>query len=243
MSAPAIVFVGAVCMLESLPDGVLARGCTGAAEWTIAAPAAAMAVKGRPGGQFRGLAVDVQLSDGDSTWLGVSEPAAEGSRKLGLVRHDWQRDVTHSFRGADAGPCGFDVHDLMLRGDTLWVATDLGVSRLRLSREDWDEWAHYTRASDGSALEETACASVLSTVAEAASAPGGDALAARLAEFRPRFWKRHQRRAAAARRSGTRPASPTKRRRNEQALGGARGAGAGRGADVPPRSLRRPQEA
>jgi hypothetical protein len=244
MSASAALFVGAICLLESLPEGVLARGCTAGEEWTIAAPPVAMVMKGRPGGQFRGRTVDIQLSDGDSAWLAVSEPAPEGSRPLGLVRHDWKRDVTHPFRGSDAGPCGFDVHDLMLRGDILWVATDLGVSRLRLSREDWDEWAHYTRAADGRKLEETACASVLSTVAEAASEPGGDALAARLAEFRPRFWKRHQRRAAAARRSaGTRPASPPRRRTNEQTLGNARGAGAGRGADVHPRPLRRPKEA
>src|SRR5688500_3721425 len=181
MSASAILLVGAVCLLESLPEGILARGCGGTGEWTIEAPPAVMAVKGTRGGFVDGATVQVQLNDGDSAWLGVSEQTPEGARPLGLVRRDLKRNATHAFRGTDAGPCGFDVHDLMLRGDTLWVATDLGVSRLRLSREDWDEWSHYTRASDGSALEETACASVLSTVAEEASAPGGDHLAARLA--------------------------------------------------------------
>ena len=98
--------------------------------------------------------------------------------------------AAHAFRGTDAGPCGFLVQDLLLRDDTLWVATDLGVSRLRLSPEDWDEWTHYALATDGAALEETACGSLLSVVAEAAAAPGGEELGRWLAEFRPKFVKR-----------------------------------------------------
>jgi len=152
-----------------------------------------------------GAVVDVQLSDGASLWLGVSERRGCAVRPRGLVRFDWRRGAAHHFRGTDAGPCGFLVQDLLLRDDTLWVATDLGVSRLRLSPEEWDEWTHYGPA-DGGALEETACAGLLAAVAESAAAPGGEALSQLLAEFRPRFARRVKR--------GTRPASSLAGRAN-----------------------------
>lgn len=200
MSPCAVMLLsGCICALESIPDGVRARACAGTATWTIAAPPASRAVNGTPGGVFRGLAVDVVLDDGESLWLGVSDRRGGDVQPRGLVRHDWKRNAAHAFRGTDAGPCGFHVKDLMLRDDTLWVATDLGVSRLRLSREDWDEWTHYALDTGGARLEETACASMLTAAAEASAMPGAEDLARWLSEFRPKFWKR--------RRLGMRPAS------------------------------------
>ena len=195
-----------ICRLESLPDGVRAEGCADGGAWTIAAPSVATAaVNGAAGGVFRDatLAVDVQVDDGTTLWLGASERRACGLLPRGLIRYDRRQDTTHAFRGTDAGPCGFLVQALLLRGDTLWVATDLGVSRLRVASEDWDEWTHYARTADGDGLEETACRSLLAQVAEAAAAPGGEALGRLLAEFRPKFAKR-----------GMRPASARLRRRN-----------------------------
>lgn len=192
-----------VCALESVPDGVRARSCVDGATWTIAAPpVVTAAVAGAAGGALHGAtlgvikqgqAVDVLLSDGASLWMGVSERLGCGLRPRGLVRYDWKRGAAHAFRGTDAGPCGFLVQDLLLRDDTLWVATDLGVSRLRLSPEDWDEWTHYALSTDGAGLEETACGSLLAVVAEAAKAPGGEELGGWLAEFRPKFVKRLRR--------------------------------------------------
>ena len=245
-SVPATAGLGrGVCALESVADGVRALGCVvgeSAAEspsaWTIAAPpVATVAVRGVAGGTFRGAtlgvikqgqAVDVMVSDGASLWLGISERLECGLRPRGLVRYDWKRDLGHAFRGTDAGPCGFRVQDLLLRDDTLWVATDLGVSRLRVSPDDWDEWTHFAPSSDGAALEETACASLLAVVAEAAAAPGDEEMGRWLAEFRPKFVKRFRR--------GMRTASARVRRRNEQALGHAGRDGVGRRVDVPPRS-------
>jgi hypothetical protein len=126
--------------------------------------------------------------------MGLSESRGCGIRPRGLVRYDLAHGATHAFRGTDTGPCGFLVQDLLLRDDTLWVATDLGVSRLRVSPEDWDEWTHYALSPDGAGMEETSCSSVLAVVAEAAAAPGGEDLGRWLAEFRPRFVKRLQRR-------------------------------------------------
>jgi hypothetical protein len=204
----------AVCGLESVPDGVRPLRC----------------------GEDAGNAgARLSVREGASLWMAVSEPGACGARPRGLVRYDLELGQAHAFRGTDAGPCGFQVHDLLLRGDTLWVATDLGVSRLRPSPDDWDEWTHYAVAPDGATLEETACGALLAAVAEEVRAPGGEELGRWLAEFRPRFFKRLRR--------GTRPASNAGRRRNEEGLGHAGRAGAGRGADVHPRPLVGPEAA
>ncbi len=174
-----------------MPDGVRARGCVDGATWTIAAPPVVTAViESAAGGALGGASLDVLVSDGATSWLGVSERRGCALRPHGLVRYDSKRDTAHAFRGTDAGPCGFLVQDLLLRDDTLWVATDLGVSRLRLSPEDWDEWTHYSISSDGAGLEEVACGSLLALVAEAATAPGGEELGRWLAEFRPKFVRR-----------------------------------------------------
>jgi hypothetical protein len=197
------------CALESASDGVRARRCDP---------------------DVPEIMRDVRLDDGASLWTGDS--GACGPR--GLVREDRFGGRTHAFRGTDAGPCGFRVHDLLLRGDTLWVATDLGVSRLRLSPDDWDEWTHYALTAEGD-LEETACSALLMPVAFAALAPGGDDVGRLLAEFRPRFVRRLPR--------GMRPASTAGRRRDEQAVGDAERAGAGGGAHVHPRSHGGPEPA
>jgi hypothetical protein len=226
--APATAGLAAgACALEAVPEGVRVRGCaagdgTPPPEWTIAAPPVDVVVAGTGGGMLEEATVNVALSAGGTLWLGLSERDGCRRRPRGLVRYDWKRDAANAFRGTDTGPCGFDVQDLLLRGDTLWVATDLGVSRIRVSPDEWDEWAHYAPSTDGGTLEEATCYSLLSLVAEAAAAPGGEELGRRLAEFRPKFTRRLRR--------GTRPASPGVRRRNEQTLGhpGRAGTGSGR---------------
>jgi hypothetical protein len=183
-----------VCALESVPEGVRTRSCADGASWTIDATPAATVVEGSEGwGLLDGATVDVMLSDGASLWMGLSESRGGRVRPRGLVRYDLAHGEVHAFRGTDTGPCGFHVHDLLLRDDTLWVATDLGVSRRRLSPEDWDEWTHYALSTDGAGMEETACSSLLAVVAEAAVAPGGEELGGWLAEFRPKFVKRSRR--------------------------------------------------
>jgi|SRR5688572_13938823 len=182
-----------ICALESVPEGVRARSCAGPILSMDAAPAATVVAGSEGWGLLGGAAVDVMLSDGASVWMGLSESRDCRVRPRGLVRHDLAHGGAHAFRGKDAGPCGFHVQDLLLRDDTLWVATDLGVSRLRVSPEDWDEWTHYALSTDGAGLEETACSSLLAVVAEAAAAPGGEELGGLLAEFRPKFVKRTRR--------------------------------------------------
>jgi hypothetical protein len=167
------------------------RGCEGETCWAVADGTVA---RSGPGGRIEerrpaflaGARVDAAAVYGDSLWLGLSTP---GGEPLGLVRYDWTRRAPQVFRGADTGPCGFFVLDVAVRDGTLWVTTDLGVSRLALAAE-WDEWTHFRAAPFG--LEETACATLLAAAIEEA----GDAAAVRrhVAAFRPRFWKRYQRR-------------------------------------------------
>jgi hypothetical protein len=152
----------------------------------------AEAATARPGALPGGAVADVTVVDGNTAWIGASEVRGDARLPRGLLRYDRASGRLHAFRGTDSGPCGFDVLALELRDGTLWVTTELGVSRFRVS-EEWDEWAHFARAGDGS-LEETACSTLLAPAAEAALAPGGEAVRARLAEFRPRFWRRYQKR-------------------------------------------------
>jgi hypothetical protein len=149
---------------------------------------------------LRGAAVDAIAVHGGALWLGLSAMRDGAPAPLGLVRYDWARDRVRAFRGTDSGPCGFFVHDLLVHEDTLWVATDLGVSRLGLSPDTWDEWTHF---APGPEPGETACATLLGRVLDARAAPAGEAAARWLAEFRPRFWKRHSRRTKSR---GTSPA-------------------------------------
>ena len=160
----------------AMVDGAIARQDAGARE--VRRPAF-----------LRGAEVEVMTADGDTLWLGLST-SRDGERwPLGLVRYDWARDRVHAFRGTDSGPCGFFVRDLTVSGGVLWVATDLGVSRLGVSPDAWDEWTHYTVAGDG-ALEEVSCAGL---VAEAMAADPAR-VPRWVAEFRPRYWRRAGRR-------------------------------------------------
>jgi hypothetical protein len=139
-----------------------------------------------------GVLVESSVDDGDTVWLATSVARAGGREPGGLVQFDRATGALHAFKGTDAGPCGFAVTGLAVRDGALWVTTDLGVSRLRVALE-WDEWAHFAPGPAGE-MEETSCGALLAPAAEAALAPGGEAIRARLAEFRPRFWRRYQKR-------------------------------------------------
>ena len=133
---------------------------------------------------LRGAREDAIAVHRGTVWLGLSTDRGDPVVPLGLVRYDWTADRAHAFRGTDSGPCGFFVRGLLVRDETLWVATELGASRLRLSPDTWDEWTHFGPEAEGEGDGETACATLLAGAADARW----------LAEFRPRFWKRHSRR-------------------------------------------------
>lgn len=59
---------------------------------------------------------------------------------LGLIKYDWDKEVLYIFKGKENGPCGFVIHDLLWRKGSLWVATDIGLSRWDSKK---DKWTHY----------------------------------------------------------------------------------------------------
>jgi len=59
---------------------------------------------------------------------------------LGLIKYDWHTKSLTSYKGKNKGPCGFIMHDLLWAQGFLWVATDVGISRLN-SKDD--KWTHY----------------------------------------------------------------------------------------------------
>ena len=169
-----------------------ATACWSAGDGALVREAASGAREIRRPAFLRDAVVDAMAAaEGDTVWLGLST-LRDGERwPLGLVRYDWLNGRAHAFRGTDAGPCGFFVHDLQVRDGILWVSTDLGVSRLGISPEAWDEWTHFT-SGPGGALEEVSCAGL---VAEAMAADP-TRVPRWVAEFRPRYWRREGRRAA-----------------------------------------------
>lgn len=79
------------------------------------------------------------LREGNNLWvgtLGVHECLGHPPG-IGLVRYDWKTGETEVFSGDRPGPIGFLILDLLLDGHDLWVATDLGLSRLDLRTLQW----------------------------------------------------------------------------------------------------------
>jgi hypothetical protein len=104
--------------------------------------------------ELRNYPIHKVVSDGESLWAAttlnyecIGHPPA-----LGLIRYKWNtQELTH-YKGKNDGPCGFVIHDLLLRQGILWVATDIGLSR-RDSKSG--QWTHYLpdRKSPGKVAE------------------------------------------------------------------------------------------
>jgi|GEM_PF-3218195 len=114
----------------------------------------------------------------------------------GLVRYEWNTGTTVTYEGSDGGPLGFVVNDLLLDGDVLWVATDLGISRLQIATNLWRHWAA-EGSGDKVIMEETSPEELyrhlLDTVPKSALMTDSyeNQLVEALARFRPRFLQRY----------------------------------------------------
>lgn len=97
---------------------------------------------------LRDVSIGHIAHDGETLWLGTAGyyegPSGYGH---GLVRYDWKTDRISSFEGTDDGPCGFMVHGLHLEKNSLWVATDLGLSRWDRKSRRWDHYVPYPAGS------------------------------------------------------------------------------------------------
>jgi len=80
--------------------------------------------------------------DGRNIWAATTnnyectghEPA------LGLIKYDWEKDTLTTYKDTETGPCGFIINELLWSQGSLWVATDVGVSRWDAGQ---DKWIHY----------------------------------------------------------------------------------------------------
>ncbi len=107
---------------------------------------------------IRDSSVRPVLYDGKYLWFGTfGAYECIGSTPMhGLVRYEWDTDRIETFKGKEDGPCGFIINDLLLQGDDLWVATDLGLSRLNRKLKKWD---HYLPDPDAiTPMRQTTCA-------------------------------------------------------------------------------------
>jgi hypothetical protein len=91
---------------------------------------------------LRDSSIDRVVHDGKSLWIAtaMSHECSGDQPAHGLVRYDWGRVKLETFEGRDEGPCGFSVHDLALDAESLWVATDLGLSRWDRRTEKWESF-------------------------------------------------------------------------------------------------------
>lgn len=105
---------------------------------------------------LRDKSIDHIVHDGRLLWFSVAQHYERGGPTHGLARYDWESRTLQTMRGDDA-PCGWDVNDLAVIGDELWVATSIAVSRLELPT---NRWRHFVPSADGARLEQRDCRSV-----------------------------------------------------------------------------------
>jgi hypothetical protein len=88
---------------------------------------------------LRNVSINSIAAEGDIVWFGTTQNGeCEGQPFVhGLVRYDWRTRQTKTWEGSDDGPVGFVINAIALRDSSLWVATDLGLSRLDLATNAW----------------------------------------------------------------------------------------------------------
>jgi len=88
---------------------------------------------------LRDVSVNGIAADGDIVWFGTTrEQECLGQPFVhGLVRYDWKSGDITTWEGADDGPIGFVITAIVLRDRSLWVQTELGLSRLDLETNTW----------------------------------------------------------------------------------------------------------
>ncbi|GEM_PF-6712471 len=89
---------------------------------------------------LRDKSIAALATDGKTFWLGVEQQYEGATEPQGMARYDWDSDRLQPLVRDDA-PCGSSVSDILLRGSTLWVTTDFGLSRLDLGTGRWSHTA------------------------------------------------------------------------------------------------------
>ena len=144
---------------------------------------------------IRDSSVDRIVHDGQALWLATTthRECSGNPPTHGLVRYDWSTGRIQSYEKRDDGPCGFTIHDLLIDGGYLWVASDLGLSRRRLGRERWQHFVPDATATPP--MRPTTCEALYSRLLdtlprEATDVQGGSyykQLLDPLKRFRPKY--------------------------------------------------------
>jgi hypothetical protein len=141
------------------------------------------------------------LHDGKMLWLGTATDCAEGEGvppAHGLVRYDWDKDRVETHLNTGEGPCGFVVHGLVEVKGTLWVATDLGLSRWNRKTNRWDNFLPEVnpnpifRPTTCQALYEKLLPTLPTTINPVYGLSAHQQLIQSLKHFRPQFFNTFQ---------------------------------------------------
>jgi hypothetical protein len=100
------------------------------------------------------VSINAIAAEGDVVWFGTTHhgecvglPIAHG-----LVRYNFATGEFRTFEKSDDGPAGFVIHDIRIEPSWLWVATDLGISRMDRKTGAWQHWLPGERATRVDAL-------------------------------------------------------------------------------------------
>lgn len=137
--------------------------------------------------------------DGENLWATTSyRYVCEGNPPaLGLVKYNWVNKTIIQFNSVTEGPCGLVPHDLVWKNGSLWVATDIGLSRWI---KDKNQWIHYLPdENDYSNVNTVSCPEIYTQLLDKFSTIDAlceettqcrDVLLDNLKKFRPDYFKR-----------------------------------------------------
>ena len=109
--------------------------------------------------ELAALSVVAMVPDRDFFWLGT-EIDGEGTAEPGipLARYRWSDNSLTVLSEQTGAPCTLRMHALARSGNSLWVASDLGLAITELPALHWH---YYVPSADGKSLVETSCEQVI----------------------------------------------------------------------------------
>lgn len=80
--------------------------------------------------------------DGTNLWAATTKnyECSGNPPSIGIVKYDWANKILNKVINDKDAPCGFVVNDLLIAHGYLWVATDIGISRLHLENKNWKHY-------------------------------------------------------------------------------------------------------
>ena len=139
---------------------------------------------------------------GDNLWIGTAWYGECGTGVgVGVLSAYFANDEIYADWTLGAGTCGFQVSDMVVYSDALWIATELGLSKVSLSGSRYQykkfDWTNYIPTGDAEKpMREVSCDDLYEELfqsEELAAAPPNDdgppyaVLWGRISKLRPNF--------------------------------------------------------